>query len=285
MCLVAWFRSNWGRRVSVRQEAEMCHLLHPLWRMCGVSGGCFSDGLSLSWLDALTRKRKGWKLRTSVYFIYAKAKLPTDGVLSRGFIALASSHRFKLLDVRHTRCHYAAKHQPNDCPWLVRRVMTISREYTEIFIDLLSRTLLQTKHFHAFLVFCLVACVFLWTQIAILRINKGVWFRFRLVALTFCWKKLIWALRHLVIFTTPDGVTYCLCGQLNHQSRVSNTAPDGRQRSFSCSVIAVWGERFNSLYGSSLSISVKQQTLKKKTMALVCETGAVWVQPEPGDPV
>lgn len=92
-------------------------------------------------------------------------------------------------------------------------------------------------------------------------------------------KKLIWALRHLVIFTTPDGVTYCLCGQLNHQHLVSNTTPDGRQRSFSCSVIAVWGERF-SFYGSSLSISVKQQTNKKKKNGTYlwdwCSLGSAW---------
>lgn len=78
------------------RRLRLCHLLHPLWRMCSVSDGCFSDGLSLSWLDALTRKTKGWKLRTSVSFIYAKANLPTDRVLSREFIALASSHRFKV---------------------------------------------------------------------------------------------------------------------------------------------------------------------------------------------
>lgn len=160
--------------------------------------------------------------------------------------------------------------------------MTISGEYTESFIDLLSWTILQTKHFLFSAWLLVFSCE---DELPFLRINKGVWFWFRLVALTFVEKKLIWALRHLVIFTTPDGVTYCLCGQLNHQRLVRNTTPDGRQRSFSCSVVAVWGERFNSFYGSSLSISVKQQTNKKKTMALICEAGAVGVQPEPGDPV
>lgn len=63
--------------------------------ICSVSDGFFSDGLSLSWLDVLTRKRKGWKLRTGVYFIYAKANLPTNRVLSREVIVLTSGHRFK----------------------------------------------------------------------------------------------------------------------------------------------------------------------------------------------
>lgn len=43
--------------------------------VCGVSDGCFSDGLSLSWPDALTRKRQnGGTLRTSVLFHLRESK-------------------------------------------------------------------------------------------------------------------------------------------------------------------------------------------------------------------
>lgn len=81
--------------------------------------------------------------------------------------------------------------------------------------------------------------------IAIWRINKVVLVWFRHVATNTFVEKLIWALRPPVIFTAPNGVTHCLCGQLNHPSRVSHAIPDHRQRSFSCSVIAVRGETFN----------------------------------------
>lgn len=60
--------------------------------------------------------------------------------------------------------------------------MTISGEYTESFIDLLSRTILQTKHFLCSAWLLVFSCE---NELPFLRINKGVWFWFRLVALTF----------------------------------------------------------------------------------------------------
>lgn len=83
-----------------------------------VSTHCFSDSFSLRWLEDRWRNGKGWKLRTKLCLIHAKANLPTQPGPEHSLYwpqATALKWTWQTLPP-HTRCHQPAKNQNNDCP-------------------------------------------------------------------------------------------------------------------------------------------------------------------------